>query len=328
MDIATVTDADGFTVSSNYETEADLRATLTPDVEPEPAAVAEPETPVAPKVDKRTREGRKQSVQQEIDALWAQKKTAERETLAETDRLATVRRELADLEAKRPAPAAVVETPAAAPVTASDYQRYMAMPAAPKNDGSFTNYDDYTAALAVFIADQRFEERTAAARIASSASMQARTFHERLTAAEKSDPDWQTHVDPIFLQTKPVSQLRPGERGDYRNGIAEVIVTSEHPVALMRYLTEHKHDPDIQRLSTLPPDQFFRQMGSLEARVTAAPPVPAAPRPVISQAKPLIKTVSGSAHVPSADDGPPGDDATDAQIDAHWAKVRAGGYRS
>lgn len=332
MDTATITDNDGFTISSNHETVDELRESL-PVVEDTPAVDAKAaDTPRPAKVDKRTREGKVQSIQQEIDSVYAKKKDAEREFQSESERLTKVRAEIADLEAKRTTRAAERQPdPVTSPVSTSEYKRYMAMDDAPKNDGSFTNYDEYAAALSVFIADKRYDERRAADSVNATTAQRTDAFLNRLTEADKVDPKWSDKVAPEFIDpkiaAKPISHLKQGEHGTYRNGIAEVILTSENPVGLMQYLSAHQHDADIQRLSTLPPDQFFRQMGRLEARLEAAHSVPASPRKEpISQAKPLIKTVSGSAQVPSDDDALD-DDSSDADIDKHWGHVIKGSRR-
>lgn len=304
--------ADDF--ASYVTTENAREAAGKPDIV-DPVAKVEPE-----KVDKRTREGKKLSIQQEIDAHYATKKNAEREAAAEQTRLDKIRADIADLEARRPAR---TEPAPVAAVTTDQYKRYMELPDAPKNDGTFKLYDDYVAALGVFIADKRFDEHTARAAVQASSQEQERSFLTRLDEADTKRPGWDKTVSAQFLDpkiaAKPISQLKPGEPGTYKNGIAQVIFTSDDPVGLMQYLTEHEHDPDIQRLSTLPPDQFFRQMGKIEARVTAAHSGPAAPSVVIpSKAKPVIKPVTGAPNVGDADDG---DD--DLSFEEHFRRENA-----
>ncbi len=60
----------------------------------------------------------------------------------------------------------------------------------------------------------------------------------------------------------------------------------------------------------------------LESRLAAASSGPAVVTRSVSQAKPVNKPVTGVAAATGADE-PPGDDATDAQHEAYWAKVRS-----
>lgn len=124
-------------------------------------------------------------------------------------------------------------------------------------------------------------------------------------------------IRPELISSKPLMNLQPGEPANVFNAIAQVVVESSDPESLMRHLSTHPDD--LQRLSTLPPDAFFRMIGRIEQRLEAAArPGPVSREPVISRAKPLIKPVSGSPVV--SDDG----DEADLPVDEF---IRRGNLR-
>lgn len=342
-DTITVTTDDGFEVSSNTETADEMLATMA--LDPAPVAVpttddeeeAEPTPAIAkpaveakleaPKVDRRTREGRKLSIQQEIDELTTVKHQTKRELDADQTKLTALRAELSALEGRRAitqerrsppvAAAAATATPAAA--DADDPE--------PTIDQFASEADPYTAWMrAVNKRDARLEwrrlendkrERQQTQHIDTLRDERGRVLHERIAEHEKTDPTWADTIDPEILQAYPFMNLAKGEKANYLNAIAEIVWNPNYtkPIELMRYVSQ----PEIrQRLSTLPQDEFYLEMGRILARLEAAStsgPAPKSP-PVITKAKPLIKPVSSSPVV--SDDGADDeDDASEAAVNRH-----------
>ena len=95
-------------------------------------------------------------------------------------------------------------------------------------------------------------------------------------AAKAADPTVFDAISPDLLALQPSITLRPGERATFGHAVADVLLQSDDPVALARHLS----DPaEQQRLSTLSPDAFYREIGRIEARLST----PAAPAPVSSK---------------------------------------------
>lgn len=256
-------------------------ADKTDDDKPEPDTAA-PDSKViqAPAIDKRTREGKKLSIQQEIDQLTATKHTTKREIEAATAELTRLRAEQADLAKPKP------PQPKSETVTEPEWKRYRAMADAP-DIKDFENYEDYSAALSFFIAEKRFDERMAQRDEKQSVMRRVSTWRERLNAAKAKDPALMSRV----VGTTPATDQ-----------MTDFMMDSEHGVDIMLYLSDHQ---DLaQRLSTLHPLKVAEEMGKLEAQIEARQraAVPAQPptRP-ISQARPPIKPVDGAPLVSDAD---------------------------
>lgn len=228
-------------------------------------------------IDKRTREGRKLSIQQEIDQLAAQKHDSQREFDAAKLRSAELRAEIAELEAKRAIAGKPTdenkETPAA------EWKRYSTMPDAPKPDQFPESYEDYLDARADFIATKRFETLMQQHNANSHERGRAEQWNARFTKAQTADPTLKDRIDP---KTPATQQMR-----DY-------VIDSDKGVELLVYLSEHKSE--AQRLSTLHPLKCAEELGKLEMRLDAAHSGPAQV-PAVSQAKPPIKPVDGSPNV-------------------------------
>lgn len=207
-------------------------------------AVDQPAEPVSPVDNRKTRH------QKEQERFAAEKQRAI------DDATAPLRAELARLQRPEPArtPPAAAPVPATAP-TQKDYQRYLAMPDAPK-EGEFTDYKDYTAAVSIFVHDQRAEEKQAAqTRDAEAKTQQERDFAnwDRVHKAVTTDPLLKDTWDVIkatnqvpanspisfaVLSLKPFVMLEPGEQATIRNAIAEEIINADDPVGVMRELSK------------------------------------------------------------------------------------------
>ncbi len=207
------------------------------------------------------------------------------------------------------------------PASSPEWQRYTQMPGAPREE-EFERYADFTAAMGVWVADQRIAERVAAI-AAEQAGAQRRTaqtavqakFAETVTQATQADPSFLDRVDESVLALPTFAALRPGERPQAVHYVGEELLRADHPVALLEHFTAHPED--LQRLATLPaPGLVTREMAKLDARLGAAARGPA---PEISQpsaAKPPIRPVGRGTTVP------PVRDAKDINSLAEWRAVR------
>lgn len=296
-----------FIITSSGESEDAIRAAMSLGDEPAdtPAAPAQEATPEesasddapvehtpdakadedAPKkLDKRTKAGRQAAIQQEIDALIAQRTEARKALEAEK----------AQLEALRAPQAKSGDDPEPQESEFDDYGKYVKAQARWEARQEFraqqqATYEAQQAALA----QREIESRTA-------------TFSAKMQEASAKTPGFLDTIRPELLELRPFSALQPGETGDASNALAEEILRSERPAELLRYLSDHPED--VQRLVTLPPQEFLRQMARIDVRLDAASDTaaPVSKTPPLSQAKPPIRAMGS---VPSAgDDGELSDD--------------------
>lgn len=319
MDTNTITTDDGFIVTSNESIE-DMQAATAVEVEPEIAekpADSKPAEVVTekPKIDKRTKEGRKASIQEEIDSLAATRHQTQRELEADQARLAQLRAELQDLEARR------APKPAAQPIANDDPKPTLDQFAQDPSGDPLTAWYD---ALSAWNARKTYRESEAKrietenrTKQEASLAQQSKQFSERISAATKENPKALDAIRPDILSAKPLAFMAPNERGTFLNAIAQVVLESENPIGLMRHLSETP--TDFQRLSTLPPDQFYRAIGQIESKLGVAVAV-SGPivTPVVSSANPPIKPVGSS---PVVSDDTAGSD--DESFERHFQRENA-----
>lgn len=178
-------------------------------------------------------------------------------------------------------------TPPADQSPPPEWKRYASRPDAPKPE-QFEDYGEYTAAMALYIADRRLAEREQAARAAAQTRQARAEFAQayeraaqKVSAALERDPALADDLHPGLLAIKPTSQLAPGERPGPHNFIADQIVFSDTPLELMRYFSAHPEEFD--RLCQQSPAQIVRAIGRLEATVAAgsspSTTTPSAPPP-------------------------------------------------
>lgn len=283
---------DGVTIESNTETADEIRTAL--GIE---APVVEPETPAVeakgkPRNDPRARV-------EQATATAAEAKRERDEAKAETARLNA---RIAELEAKsKPEPA---KAPAAKP--AGDPE--------PTVD-QFDTYELFVDARARWAARQEWDSRE-----------QQRTEHETLQRREHvnremdrkfaedyhkilaEEPDFESRVDPRLLNVPRLSALADPSEATFGNFLVERVFKATHKKEMLLHLSNLE---TVQRLATLPADEVIGELAYFDRSIGAASPGGPAPTPpAVSKAKPPIQPL-GSSHVASADDGPPGDDATD-----------------
>ena len=281
---------------------------VAPESEPEPEPTAEPEPESEkPRVaastgapDKRTREGRRASIQSEIDELTAKKHAAKAEADAEETRLQTLRAQRAQVEVpQRQTQPPPQQPPAQTP--AAEYKRFMAMPDAPKvTDFPGENgWQEYQFAVSQFIADKRFDERMAQHQHAQTVQTNQVAFQTEMTEQVKLDPSFAQKLNATPVDTRIIPYLHSHPQGP----------------KVMVYLVNH---PQVaQRLTTLNPIDQVGQIGEIVAELksaSAAAKSGPASKPSISNAKPLIKPVS-AAPTASDDDDEPDDDRV--SVDEH-----------
>lgn len=304
-----------FTVESNHETEAQIRASFVPEATKEVEKV-EPEAEAKPVAEAAAVEAKKprNDPQARIDQVVAKQKEAER-------RAEVAERRLAELS--RPAETKPAE---AKPTAQAEWQRFKAMPDAPKLE-AFDDFSDWNIAMGVFVADKRVEEREVKGREQSQLQAQeqayfkmAETFLERFDLTkELEDKEFSDKVHPKLLEAKALSAMTPRDgKPTFVNFAVEQVMRSEHPKDVLLYLS----DPKIaQRLATLHPDDVVRDLAKYEASLGAAQPGPAL-KPAKSQATPPIQPVRGSSHVADDDDEMSDDISVDDFIRKENAKAR------
>jgi hypothetical protein len=162
------------------------------------------------------------------------------------------------------------------------------------------SYEDYIDARTDFRTEQRETQRqqqAQQARAAQDTAVAWQTYDQKIAAAKTRDPQFFDKIDPRLVAMAPVSALAPDAPVTFGNIIAEQILRSSAPDKLLQYFSDHYPD-EPQRLAALPPDQFFREIGKIEATLeapAAAVPPGSAPRPIpVSTAHPPIKPVEGS----------------------------------
>lgn len=317
---------DGLTVTSSDGTEDELRAELQP--------VADNEKPDGAHVAALdTAEG-----QRPAEPVKPQPRSNPEDRVRQaTGETARYRRELdaanAELARLRATPAPHVER--LAEKAPAGWERFKTMPGAPRL-GEFegeTAFEDFLVAQSAFVAEKFYETRQATERQSAQQSQQEaaemehyRGFEKKLHEAVAADPDFLSTIDPRLTDTYRLSMLPAGQTPTFGNWLVEQIYRAE-PVKEL--LVHFSNETEVQRLMTLQrergTDAATREFMRLEARLSpAAAPAPSTPAPkptLVSHAKPPIRVERGSAQVGS--DGPPGDDASDADHEAYYAKVRA-----
>ena len=260
---------------------------------PEPEAdspedAPDEQKPEPKKLDKRTKAGRQAAIQQEIDALIAQRTEARKALDAERAQLESLR--------QSQAPALAADDPE-------------------PQEAQFDDYGQYVKAQARWEARQEFRAQQQNALLAQQQQLAAREFEWRvqnfkskIDEENAKTPDWLNTVNQDLLSIVPISAMsaKDREQATAYNALAEELLRTERPVEMLRHFSEHPEE--VQRLVTLPPHEFMRQMARIEARLDVAATVtPTTPKtPPLSQAKPPIRAMGS---VPSAgDDGELSDD--------------------
>lgn len=196
------------------------------------------------------------------------------ERAAERARADALQRELDALRRPQSKDAHADSSPA--PVTEPDYKRFLKLPDAPKLE-AFDTVEEHTAAMSLFIADKRYEERAAQQQQAEAQTQRERSieeresgFRERITAAIKADPTFPTKVIPEVRDLMPVHVARAvGQPITALNALADEFLTNPNGPALMLHFSDHPDE--LRRFAGLSVAEFFRELGRVEAQMTAPP---------------------------------------------------------
>lgn len=236
---------------------AEARGTPQPDVPvPPPAEPVATEPPPEPA---RTLSKRQQE-QNERVRLAVERATAD--LRAENERLkATAPKETPAPPAPKPAP----------------YKAYLELPGAPKL-ADFESLEEHSAAMAVFIADQRLAEREAVraaeadARAAGAEAVKTlETYQGQIAAA--GGTAFLDQLTPEVQQLRPVEALQA--RGETAIGPLNVLTSEIIKSAIAPQLLQHfsDHPEELRRFETLPhPAAVYRELGKLERALE--PPSP------------------------------------------------------
>lgn len=162
--------------------------------------------------------------------------------------------------------------------TQREYQRYLAMPDAPK-EADFDTYAEFSAAQSLFITDQRWQEhqaradaRTAHARQIDGVKQLGQTAEQRIQAALTADPDFRSKVHDDLLAVEPASiRALAGKPIGPQHALAEEILRSEHTAQLLEHFSTDDGRKDWARLCALPAPDFLRAFGRLDARFDRGP---------------------------------------------------------
>lgn len=319
---------DGLTVTSSEGTEEELRAEIAHEAELQPSV-----TQPAPTLDEVTK-----ALKETAPEVKPQPRTNPEDRVRQaTGEAARYKRELeqANVElARLRTPAPVAEKPAEK--AKAEWARFKAMPGAPKLsefEGE-SAFEDYMDARAAFIGEKLYDERRAIEQQSAQKSVEEASemehyqgFQARLRNAETAEPGFIQSLDPVLTETPRLSMLPAGTQPNFGNWLVEMIYRAEPVKELLKYFNDDiaNGKKEAHRLATMHPRDALREFARLEARLTpaAAPDLSTpAPKPKpVSQAKPPIRVERGSAQVGS--DQPPGDDASDAEHEAYYAKVRS-----
>ncbi len=273
------------------------------------------------KLDKRTRDGKKQSIQDEINTLTAQKSQTERDIADTANRLAELQSALARAERDRAASAA----PALPP------QRHGSVPA-PADDpeptfDQFLNEADsvtaYNKAVARWAGRQEAQKHFQALQAQTDARLAETAFKARqeacaskVLAASQADPTYAGKIDARLWGLRSIVQLQAGEVPTGATAIADAILDSDNPDRLLLALSEQRSEFD--RIAALHPMLASREMGRFESRLTAASHGPASSPIVASAAPPPTKPLGGAPRMPPPSDD---DDDTDVDFDTHMKRA-------
>lgn len=148
----------------------------------------------------------------------------------------------------------------------------------------------------------RAQRETAMARHAQALEQTFAGYRQRIDEAIKAEPQFLESLAPEVASLIPISALPPGSQPGPRNALAEQVLRSPHTALLLRHLSAH---PDtLRRFDALHPAEFPSAFADLvaDARLATAPGAGTVAAPPVSQAKPPVRPVTGTATV-GADEG-------------------------
>lgn len=224
----------------------------------------------------------------------------------------SLREELASLDVKPKQDAKPDSSPAAEQL--SDWERYKRHPEAPKLedfDKPGRSYDDWMAAMSVFVADQRLGERESRQREAYSTQARraehariATTAREQWNRAKAADPEFDSKVDHRLLDITPAFLLPPGQPVQPVNALSAELVRSEvFPELWLHFSTDEGRQEwtRLRQLGDRDPLAMLRGFGRLEGRFARAEAAstPTLSPSTVSHAPAPVPTVGRRASTPA-----------------------------
>lgn len=315
---------EGVTIRSNEgQTSAELLAELGVDAEAPvespaetPEAPADPDEPAKeppkaagdrnadgtfkPKAAAPTKaEKAKKDPQERIDRITWEREEVKREAAALRERIAALERQTPPPATAKPTPPTVtvdqvIARPNIAEPPISEQEFFQRFPEAP-----YSYHGAYLARYYGAIDQAQHQMGQVQHARAQAMSRVEATAHEK-------------HPD---FQDVAAAALHQGVR--FVPHVADFIL--QHPLGHDVAYELLKQPDELRKISFLPPLAAAVELGRLVSRLEAAPVTGPAPKAPISKASPPPKPVGAS---PTATDDPPGDDASDAEHDAYWAKQR------
>lgn len=151
-------------------------------------------------------------------------------------------------------------------------------------------------------------------------------FTERFEAAIAADSTLMDRLDPEFAKLEGSIKLKPGQRPTFGHIVHDVVLQSEHPVELLLHLSDRK---EAERLSLLPGDAFYREIGRIEAtfgsgKQSPTPPAGAVETSTLTAAPPPPPTLTraGTTADPKTAAIARGDFATFDKLDVQERRAR------
>ena len=285
-DATSVVPVSDMTIDSSHETPEQIQATMDSDVVVESTA---PDLPIdGPVKTAPVKSNRRSDPTEAVKSAIAKQREAER------------RAEAAEARVQQLVQPLPVESE-----TAPDWSRFKNMPGVPRVE-QFDAYEDYSMALAAFVADARHQERDVVRhqayqqrQIEESQQQQQQQWMSRLQDASAQDPELMASLNPDTPMSLPMQHLA---------------MDSPVGIEMLKWLSANPEES--QRLSTLHPAETYREMGKLEARLEAASV--RGPARVVSSAKAPIKPLGTSP--PVAD---PFAISDDLSMDEHFRRMNA-----
>ena len=298
-DAGQVTDGD-ITIDSNHETVEQIETAFQDDPPVQDASDAVDAAPVEAAPDEdvpdpQVKRKRRSDPSEAVKSAIAKQREAERRADAAESRV----QELVE-------PAPIEE---AGPAS---WSRFKTLPGVPTVD-QFDAYEDYSMALAEFVADTKqaefdvsrkeaYEQR----RADEQQQKHLDKWSNTLNAAREQNPQFEEELNLDTPMSLPMQHLA---------------MESPQGIQILQWLSANPDES--QRLSTLHPAETYREMGKLEARLEAASSTKRGPARVVSSAKAPIKPLGTS---PPVDD--PFEITDDLSMDEHFRRMNASDRQS
>jgi hypothetical protein len=246
-------------------------------VEEPPAETPPVEEPPVEDAAAKPKKTRQEKIQKEIDELTWRKNATRRDVEAEEVRLATLRQQAAETQAKLPTPPAA--TPPATPATdAKPEPKLDALDE--KGTAVFATYEDYlsahakwTAEEAARVAKQTIEDARTADRARIEQESASRVVNERLTQYNANLETFKkTHADfdAAFDDAKDAVQESLAALGPQALKVIDgyTVFDAEDGPALTYYLL--KHPDELKAVAVKAPQQQLIHLARLEERLHAS----------------------------------------------------------